>query len=190
MTDLILGCGNLSMLQMAIGLFFGAVFIPLQSYGFKAVAEILAESGNDRCAGITEIGAKATAFGGGTVHVLCVVAMFVCKMENTGNLTQIPQSVIDFSLWLGLPVLVLFVIFYLLMCIAMAIPIFKGKTFFPKWAVIFNPITGKIVLNALAFVAPNTPFFNAVRMGNMGVGSLITFAALWLLLEKYQRALS
>ncbi|NLL92133.1 MAG: hypothetical protein GX222_06945 [Ruminococcaceae bacterium] len=97
--NLVLGCGNLSLLQMATGLLFGAVFIPFQYYGFKAIAEIISKDGCTLCAKITELGARAYTFGGGTVHVLCVAAMFLCKTENTGSLLQIPQSVIDFSLW-------------------------------------------------------------------------------------------
>ena len=73
------------------------------------------------------------------------------------------------------------------MTIAMAIPIIKGKTIFPKWAGVFNPLTGKVVLNAQAMVAPNTKFANGIRMSNMGIGSLITFVGLLILLDKYQK---
>lgn len=105
--DLILGSGNLSLLQMASGVLFGGIFIPLQYYGYKAIA--------------------------------------------------------------------------------MAIPIIKGKTIFPKWAFVLNPLTGKVVLNILALVMPNTAVCNGIRMSNMGLGSLITFVGLWILLEKYQK---
>jgi len=76
------------------------------------------------------------------------------------------------------------------MSIAIAIPIFKGKTILPKRAAIINPLTRKIVLNTLAMAAPNTKLVNAVRMSNMGVGSLITFAAFWILLKKIQKKIS
>lgn len=185
--DIIMGSGNLSVLQMASGTFFGGICIPLQYYGFKAIAEIVSKTEYKRCAKITEIGTKAIAFGGGTVHVVCVALMFVCKMENTGTLTEIPQSVMDFTLWLVLPFSAIFMIIYLPMTIAMAIPIVKGKTIFPKWAVIFNPLMGKVLLNILPMVAPNTEFINGIRMSNMGIGSLITFVGLWILLEKYQK---
>ena len=113
--------------------------------------------------------------------------MFVCKLEDTGSLTQVPQSVVDFSLWFVLPFSLVFMIIYLPMIVAMAIPIIKGKTIFPKWAVIFNPLTGKVVLNAIAMIAPNTELVNGIRMSNMGIGSLITFVGLWILFEKYQK---
>lgn len=185
--DIIIGSGNLSVLQMASGALFGGICIPLQYYGFKAIADIISKTEFKRCAKMTDIGAKAIAFGGGTVHVVCVTLMFVCKLEDTASITQIPQSVMDFALWLVLPFSVVFMIIYLPMTVAMAIPIIKGKTIFPKWAVVFNPLTGKVVLNAIAMVAPNTEFINGIRMSNMGIGSLITFVGLWILLEKNRR---
>ena len=185
--DIILSCDNVSVLQMACAVFFGAVFIPLQYYGFKAVAEIISKADCPRCARITGLGAKAYAFGGGTVHVLCVAAMYLCKIENTASLTQLPQRAIDFSLYLLLPFSVVFIIIYLAMSIAIAIPIFKRKTLLPKWAFIFNPLTAKVVFNVLDVAGPNTKLFNGIRMGNMGVGSLMTFAAFLIMLEKYQK---
>ena len=185
--DMITGSGNLTILQLASGVFFGGIFIPLQYYGFKAIAEMLSKTECKRCAKIAEIGAKAIAFGGGIVHVMSVVLMFVSRMENTSNYTQIPQSVMDFTLWLVLPFSAIFMVFYIPMTIAIAIPVVKGKTVFPRWAVIFNPLTGKILLNALAMAAPNTELINGIRMSNMGIGSLITFVGWWILLEKYRK---
>ena len=39
--DIILGSSDLSMLQMVSGALLGGIFIPLQYYGFKAIAEII-----------------------------------------------------------------------------------------------------------------------------------------------------
>ena len=185
--DISMGSGNLTIMQIASGIFFGGIFIPLQYYGFKAIAEILSKTECKRCAKAAEIGAKAVAFGGGTVHIIYVALMFVCRMENTSNLAQIPQSVIDFTLWLTLPISAVFMAVYIPMTIAMAVPVVRGKTAFPRWAVVFNPLTGKIILNILAMVLPNSEFINGVRMSNMGIGSLITFAGWRILLEKYQK---
>ncbi len=187
--DIIIGSSNLSILQMAAGLLFGAVFIPLQYYGIKAVAEIISKTDQTGYHKIVEFGAKAYAFTGGTVHVLCVAAMYISKIENSSNLTQIPQNVIDFALWLVVPVSVLFLTIYVAMCFAIAVPILKGRTIFPKWTAVFNPLTAKIILNIPA-MAINTKFFNAVRMSNMGIGSLMTFVAFFILLKKHQKKIS
>lgn len=185
--DLIAGCGNLSLLQMASGTLFGGIFIPLQFFGFKAIADILYKSECHSCAKITEIGAWAVAFGGGTVHIVCIALMFVCKAENIANASQIPQNVMDFALWLAVPFAAVFMLVYIPMTIAMAVPILRGKTVFPRWAAIFNPLMGKIVINAISAATPNTELINGIRMSNMGIGSLITFLGLWILLDKHMK---
>ena len=44
--NIIMGSGNLSILQMACGALFGGIFIPLQYYGFKAIADIISSEAN------------------------------------------------------------------------------------------------------------------------------------------------
>ena len=182
---MIIGCGNLSIVQLASGVLFGGIGIPLQYYGYKAIGRIVEMSGSEKCSKLIYLGAKAIAFWGGIVHIICVALMFICKIEGTHALEQLPQSVIDFTLWLVLPITVVFMVIYIPMTIAMIIPIIKGKTIFPKWAVIFNPIVYKILLNIIAFITPNTELMNGIRMSNMGIGSLVTFIGLLLLLIKY-----
>ncbi len=184
---MLIGCGNLTLIQLVCGVFFGGIGIPLQYYGYKAIGIIAENGGCKKCGKLIHIGAKAIAFLGGTVHIICVALMFVCRMEQTNSIHQIPQSVVDFAIWLVLPISVFFMAVYIPMTIAMMIPVIKGKTIFPKWAFVFNPIFFKIFLNALSFVAPNTELMNAIRMSNMGLGSLVTFTGLLILLVRYYK---
>lgn len=185
--SMILGYASLSLPQLACGVFFGGVGIPLQYYGYKAIADIIYKSDCKKCARITEIGAKAIAFGGATVHVICVALMYICKLECTGNLSEIPQSIIDFTLWLVLPFSAVFMAIYTVMTMAMAIPIVTGKTIFPKWAVVFNPLAAKVFIPIIAMILPNTKFVNGLNMADMGIGSLVTFVGLLILLKRYQK---
>lgn len=184
---MIMGCGSLSLLQLACGVFFGGIGIPLQYYGYKAIGTIVEMGGNNKCGKLIHIGAKAIAFAGGIVHIICVALMFICRMEQTHTLEQLPQSVIDFTLWLVLPISAIFMAIYFPMTIAMIIPVVKGKTIFPKWAVVFNPIVYKILLNVISYISPNTEWMNGIRMSNMGLGSLVTFVGLLVLLIKYYK---
>jgi len=182
--SMLLGYASLTLPQLACGVFFGGIGIPLQYYGYKAIAELLSDSGCDRCARITAIGAKAIAFGGATVHVICVALMYLCKMESAALAAGIPQSVMDFTLWLVLPFSAVFMAVYTAMTVAMAIPIAKGKTVFPKWAAVFNPLAAKALIPAAAMLLPNTGLVNALNMADMGIGSLITFTGLLVLYGK------
>lgn len=184
---MILGYASLSVSQLASGVFFGGIGIPLQYYGYKAIAEIINKSDCKKCAKLTDIGAKTIAFGGATVHVICIALMYICKLECTNPLTEIPQSVIDFTLWLVLPFSIVFMAIYTIMAFAIALPIIKGKTIFPKWAVVFNPMISKVVITPVAMILPNTKIVNGLNMADMGIGSLITFVGLLILLKKYQK---
>jgi ABC-type glycerol-3-phosphate transport system permease component len=73
------------------------------------------------------------------------------------------------------------------MTIAMAFPIVTGKTVFPKWAVVFNPLIAKVLIPFIAIFLPNTKIVNALNMADMGLGSLITFVGLLILLMKKQK---
>lgn len=183
---MIMGYASLSVPQLAAGVFFGGIGIPLQYYGYKAIAEIVNKTDCKKCARLTDIGAKAIAFGGATVHVICIALMYICKLECANTFTEIPTSVIDFALWLVLPFSVVFMTINTIMAIAMAIPIIKGKTIFPKWAVVFNPLASKVLIPAVAMILPNTKIVNGLNMADMGIGSLITFVGLLILLNKYQ----
>lgn len=185
--SMILGYASLSLPQLACGMFFGAIGIPLQYYGYKAITEIISKTDCRMCSKLTELGAKAIAFGGATVHVICIALMYICKMECSTTITELPQNIIDFTLWLVLPFSAVFMTVYSVMTIAMVIPIVKGKTIFPKWAVVFNPLTAKVLIPIIAMVLPNTKIVNGLNMADMGIGSLITFVGLLILLNKYQR---
>lgn len=185
--SMLLGYASLSLPQLASGVFFGAIGIPLQYYGYKAIADIIAKSDCKKCAKLVDIGAKAVAFGGATVHVICIALMYICKMEATKSIVEIPKHVIDFTLWLVLPFSVVFMTIYSIMAIAIAIPILMGKTIFPKYAVLFNPLISKVLIPIISMILPNTKIVNGLNMADMGIGSLITFTGLIILLVKYHK---
>jgi hypothetical protein len=181
---LLVGSQKISMLQLACGVLFGGIGIPLQYYGYKAIADLIDLGNAKRCAKIVDIGAKANAFWGGIVHVTCIAGMFVCKCETGWNAEQLPAQVAAFAVWILLPITIVFMACYFSMTIAMMIPILKEETVLPKWAFVLNPLFVKILLNSLAFVMPNTPLMNGIRMANMGIGAFITFVGIGLLLKK------
>ena len=78
--SMLLGCRDLSLLQLAFGVLFGAVGIGFQAYGFEGVARIVSSGGSAKAGKLIHWGAVATGLLGGVVHILCVALMFVCKM--------------------------------------------------------------------------------------------------------------
>lgn len=185
MIGMIVGSANLSMLQLACGVLFGGIGIALQYFGFEGAARLVGASGNKKGARIMHWGAAATAGLGGIVHVICIGLMFVGKcvdLSATASLAMLPQPVLDFTLWLVLPVSVVFMPVYYAMCVALFLAVIRGRTALPRWSAVFNPLTATLVINALPMLLPASAAVNALGIANMGIGSVLTFAGLLALL--------
>ena len=180
------------------GAVLGAIGIPLQFFGFAALARLVADGNGDKAkkrGRTVSLGAWATAFFGGAVHVLCVAAMLLFRMEceegfdpgkSCTALGFIPELTLRFILIVLLPVSLVCMIPYILGQIALFISVEKGETVLPRWACLFNPLTAKLVLNVISAFLPNTGLCNALLMSNMGIGGLLTFAGVLLILDNDQ----
>lgn len=183
MMGMMLGSANLSLWQLACGVLFGGIGIPLQYYGFKATAQLVEKGGSKRAAKLIHAGAAATAGLGGIVHVICIALMFLCRMVDF-SAGSIPQPLWDFTLWLVLPICLVFMPVYYAMTIALFVTVVRGKTCLPHWAAVFNPLTGTLVINALPMLLPASALVNALGMANMGIGSVLTFAGILAVMKK------
>lgn len=191
MLGMLISSGELSMGQLALGVLFGGIGIPLQYFGFEGAARIVGAGGSRKSARIMHWGAMTTAGLGDIVHVVCIGLMFVCKCTDLTSMTglgSIPQPVMDFALWLVMPVSIVFMPVYYAMCAALFAAVVRGKTCLPRWAALLNPLTATLVINALPLLLPASPAVNALGMANMGLGSVLTFAALLALLPSGERS--
>lgn len=179
---MIASCAGLSWVRLGLSAAFGAVGIPMQYFGFKAIAEIIGR--DTRCGKLVHAGAVSTAAMGGSVHILCVALMALLKIEFQGGfdpslaptmLESIPASALQFTLWGILPVSLIMMTPYMLGAAAMFLAIFKKQTALPRWMCLLNPLTAKILLNAVAVIAPNTALSNGLGMANMALGGMIPF---------------
>ena len=175
-------CGHLSWTRLGLSALFGAVGIPLQYYGFKAIREIIGR--HTRCGRLVHAGAVSTLALGGSVHILCVALMALIKVECTHGfdplaasslLAAIPESAMQFALWGILPVTLIMMIPYYGMAVAMFLAILLGKTDMPKWTCLLNPLAAKLFLNVVAVIAPNSAITNGLGMANMALGGMIPF---------------
>ena len=118
---MIAGCADLSYARMGLSICFGGIGIPLQYFGFKAIADMIREGGHTRLAGLVHSGGAATAAMGGAVHILCVVAMMLVRAECDNGfdpaaagtlLGTVPDSAMQFLLWALLPFTAIFYVLY------------------------------------------------------------------------------
>ena len=58
MMGMLLGSANLSLWQLACGVLFGGIGIPLQYYGFKATAQLVEKGGSKRASKLIHVGLR------------------------------------------------------------------------------------------------------------------------------------
>ena len=190
---MVASCADLSWMRLGLSAAFGSVGIPMQYFGFKAIADII---GNDTRHGrLVNAGAVSTAAMGGSVHILCVALMALVKLACDNGfdpasaatiLKSIPESALRFTLWGILPVTLIMMVPYMAGAVAMFLAIFKGKTPLPRWMCLLNPLAAKGILNAVAVAAPNSALSNGLGMANMALGGMIPFLGIliWMHVKK------
>ena len=180
-------CAGFSYMRLGLSALFGGIGIPMQYFGFKAIANIIDDGNNckpNKLSKLVNAGAVSTAMMGGSVHILCIALMLVIKVECSHGfdptaasdiIGAIPDSAMQFALWGILPVSVIMMIPYYVGATAMFIAIFKKNTYLPKWMCILNPVLAGVICNAVAMIIPNTAFANGLGMSNMALGGMIPF---------------
>ena len=66
----------------------------------------------------------------------------------------------------------------------MFLAIFKKQTVLPRWMCLLNPLAAKVLLNAVAVIAPNTALSNGLGMANMALGGIIPFLGILIWLNR------
>ena len=192
---MIASCAELSWMRLGLSAAFGAVGIPMQYFGFKAIAELIGK--DTRNGKLVNAGAVSTAAMGGSVHILCVALMALVKMECQGGfdptaaptmLESIPASALQFTLWGILPVTLIMITPYMVGAVAMFLAIFKKQTVLPRWMCLLNPLAAKVLLNAVAVIAPNSALSNGLGMANMALGGMIPFLGILIWLNRKEGA--
>lgn len=189
-TRLMLGCSQVPHFFLALGLFVGAVGIPMQYFGYEAVLGVVSSSGRaSMLCRLIHWGNVAIAFWGASVHILCSVLMLMMKffpvtpdMLTVGNpsemLGALPQELVTFTLYYLMPITAVMLSLYYLMAVSLFLAIVLGKTSLPRWACLFNPMLVEVLINLLPNA--NNAFVNGLLMSNMALGGLITFTGILL----------
>lgn len=189
---MIAGCADLSYMRMGLSIFFGGLGIPLQYFGFEAIAQLIRAGGHEKSAKLVHIGAVATAALGGAVHILCVVAMYLVRIECDNGfaplagqtlLDTIPNSAMQFALWGLLPFTAVFYVPYFVALVTIFVAFITKRINLSRITCLFNPLIVKGLINVLVYFMPNTRLTNSIQMGNMGFGSLICFIGVLVMLS-------
>lgn len=189
-TRLMLGCSQVPHHFIALGLFVGAIGIPMQYFGYESVLSIVRSRGC--CATLCRLihwGNVAIAFWGASVHILCSLLMLMMKLypispemlvgtDMSDILASLPPALVDFTLYYLMPITAVMLLLYYVMAVSLFIAIVSGKTQLPRWACLFNPMLVEVLINFMPNV--NNAFVNGMLMSNMALGGLITFTGILL----------
>ena len=125
------------------------------------------------------------ALGGAAVHLPCGVLMWLYKevsgMAGTAAAYDLVYKYILYAM--GIPTL-FFIFFFIGANIVMFLAFACGKTPFPKWYCLFNPILMKVLFNCFRFIG-NYAIINGIGTSNMSLGAMILFIALLAGYRKY-----
>lgn len=128
------------------------------------------------------------ALGGAAVHLPCGVMMWLYqKVSALAGTAAAYDLVFQYVLYVMGPPVIVFAIFFLAANILMFIAFARGRTPFPKWYCVFNPILMKVLFNGLRFLG-NHAIINGIATSNMSLGGMILFIALLVGNRKYLSA--
>lgn len=170
--------GVLPVWRIGLGSTLGGLGILMQWFGFHGIC-LSFDNKNTRMASAYRAGNLGFAILGSLVHILMSVYMFVYKLTSPMGMGHTYRM--EFMNWFVMPITVIFFAAYGLFSVTMFIQFFKKHTVFQKWSWVLNPVIGKIVINMLTAVLPNTALVNGIGFADMGLTSLITFVVLYCL---------
>ncbi len=127
-----------------------------------------------------------TAFGPFT-HVMCCVVIYYHNAIYGIEPSIAVAKTMDFAKFFLLPVAAAYLLFFFLMNITQIRAFAQKKTPYPAWCWIFNMFTGFVDI-AVTKLFGNKPWANALGVGWLSVGTLVTFAGLLVFIKKAKSA--
>lgn len=120
------------------------------------------------------------------VHVPCLSSVFFYKHMTLAD----PEEALDLSIRFGayflLPAMILFLIFFAVMCVGQIGAFAKGYTPYPKWCWVFSMPVGMAMTMLLKFTG-NHAITNALTAAWISIGNIWMFGGLLLMMPQAQK---
>lgn len=184
----IMAAEAISYTRIGLAGFFGFVGIPLTAFGFDVLYRVVKDP-SAKLARWYRASVYGYAAFGGAIHIIC--CYLVTGMKKALETGTSPDDMLSVLLTEQggylIPSMVVFFACYLVNVSALALLLAKGRTAFPKWMWVLNPLTFKILLNAVAKLGTGA-LLNGIGCSNMSLGSLIIFLVWGMQLRKMKNA--
>jgi len=175
MTALLESHAALPVWRIGLGSSIGGIGILFQFFGVYAVYLSLNDKEN-KAASMLKLGAYNYAFVGTVIHILLSVMLYVYKLKN--------DLLLEFTVYFVTPFLLLFFLGYAAFCALMFYHLFRGKSIFPKWCCILNPLLGKVAIRMISALIPIPLLSNGIAYSNMGISAVVIFTLLLMNVSK------
>ena len=166
--------------------FLGLIGIPLEGLCYFGVYRLMAEK-SSKHAHIYRSGILGyLIFGACGVHVPCLSAVFFYKHMYAANPEGALELAIKYGSYFLLPGMILFLIFFVVLCGAQISAFAKGMTPYPRWCGIFSLPVGMLI--AMLFkVLGESELVNALTAGWISIGNIWMFGGLLVTMKLARR---
>ncbi len=169
---------KISYTRIGLAGFMGFVGIPVTVFGYYVLYMELYDK-KSLAAKLYRISLLGYTALGGAVHVICCYLVTGIKKDLEFGTDDLLMTVLNEQGGYVIPSMIVFLVFYLMHVASMIILIAKRKTPLPSWMWVINPLTFKLVINAIGRQG-SSAVFNGILCSNMSLGAIIIFIV-WLL---------
>jgi len=160
----------------------GLIGIPIESLSYFGVYRLIANR-SEKLAHIYRAGILGMLGFGAFTHVMCCTTIYYLNSVYELNPQIASGSAIKFALFFLLPVMLIFLPFFLTAAITQFIAFVKGSTPYPKWACVFTFLAGFAVAIIIKIFG-NHSIVNAITTGWISIGGLWAFGGLLITMKK------
>ena len=170
---------TVSDLRIVLSAILGLIGIPIETLSYFSIYRLIVPY-SKKDAHAYRSGLLGMLAFGALTHVLCCVIICHGKMLYQLDHENAVSRIVRSASFFLLPVIVLFLIFYILTSVVQFRSFRKGHTPYPEWCWIFNPLSGLILAIPLKAIGDHA-LTNALSTGWISIGSLFMLTGLLLM---------
>ena len=157
--------------------FLGMIGIPLEGLCYFGIYRLMAGKSPKHAHAYRSGILGFLIFGAFGVHVPCLSSVFFLKYMYEANPENAHDLAIKYGSYFLLPGIILFFIFWVILCAVQISAFVKGMTPYPKWCWIFSIPVGMILVLPFAWF-DNQAWANALTAGYTSIGNIWMFGGL------------
>ncbi|MDO4522643.1 MAG: hypothetical protein Q4B57_05780 [Eubacteriales bacterium] len=164
----------------------GIIGIPLECLCYFGIYRLMAERSPRHAHAYRSGILGCLTFGGCGVHMPCLAIVYVYKRMLEVAPERAYDTMLQFGLYFLLPGMILFLIFWTVLCAVQISAFARGCTPYPKWCWIFSLPLPMLTVQIVRLLVGNHAVMYAVSAGWISVGNLWMFGGLLLMMKKAQ----